>query len=302
MTTTRSQVIKLAAFLLVAATLVVGVLALFSGLPTWQKRDRYYVRVHGTAFGVSPGSAALVRGARAGVVTRVEPTTRGFSGSLLVVDIDPGIVVKRSDRAYLQMKGFLGDKQLDIYGGRPDDQALRPGSYIRQGETLLDRLSDRALALASAASSVASTAQHLMTSLSSVSNAIDSSTVRGTLLQVDQTLERFDAAGAQLEDLIAEEREPLRRATTGVGAVLDEAAQALEGFRKTGEELKNVMTRMNDTTAALEDIVRNNGQQLQETLRNLHEASVNANRLSRELREEPSRMVFGQAPEERKLP
>jgi phospholipid/cholesterol/gamma-HCH transport system substrate-binding protein len=300
--TARARVIKLSVFLTVGLLLVLAMFFLFSRSSIWQTRDRYYVRVDGTAFGVQPGSVVLVRGVRAGTITRIEATTREFSGAILFLDIDPTIRIERGDRAYLQIKGFLGEKQLDIYGGVPGGIALKPGSYIPQGKTLVDQLSDRALALATAANQVVMTTNHLLANLTSLTNAVSGETVHDIMNQLRKTLSGFEAAGGQLDAMLAENRAPLHRATAGASRVLEDAQGAVQQFRVTGERIDEILSHMNRATQGLEDIVRNNGNQLEEILRHLNQAAANVDALTRELREQPSRIFFGQPPKERELP
>jgi phospholipid/cholesterol/gamma-HCH transport system substrate-binding protein len=300
--TTRAQVIKLTVFLLFAVALALAVFVLFSPSSLWQKRNRYYVQVDGTAFGVQAGSVVLVRGVSAGTITRIEATTRNFAGALLVVDINPAVRVERSDQAYLQIKGFLGEKQLDIYGGVADGAPLKPGSYVPLGKTLLDQLSDRALALATEANHVIVTTDHLLTNLASLTSVVNDETIRKITNQLLNALSGFDAAGEQLHAMLTENRHPLHRAATGADRALEEAQRAMQQFRVAAEHVGGLMERMNGAAGALEDVVRNNGNELQETLRHLNQASVNIDALSRELREQPSRIIFSQAPAERELP
>jgi ABC-type transporter Mla subunit MlaD len=302
MTTTRAQWMKLGVFLVGGLLLVLAMFFFFSKSAIWRLRNRYYVRVDETAFGVQPGSVVLVRGVSAGTIVRIEPTTRRFSGAVLVVDIDPRLRIEQSDRAYLQIKGFLGEKQLDIYGGVAGGVALKPGSYIPYGETLVDQLSDRALALADAAHEVIRTTNRLLSNLTSLTGAVSTEAVHDIVRRLQKTLSGFESAGGQLDAMVAENRGPLRRATVGADRALEQVQETVRQFRVSAGRVDEMMLHMNDATESLANIVRNNGTQVQETLRQLNQATANINALMRELREQPSRIIFSEPPKERELP
>ena len=186
-------------------------------------------------------------------------------------------------------------KLVNIRGGTASGPPLPPGSDIEVGETTLEKLGNQSEDLLARAGKVLDSTDRLLTGLSRTTEKFDPERVDRTLKETHQLVSDLGRTAAQLNRIVSESREPLRR-------TLSSAEGTLAKVDKMGERSDAVLENLNLTILELRGVVRQNDGDLRATMDNLREASRSFKSLSQELRRRPNRLLFGSAPQEREFP
>lgn len=278
---TRTQKIKLGVFLMVVAGVVVALVVLFAGLSV-EERIPYYLDVP-NAIGLNEGAPVTMRGVRIGEVEEITLRAEGFEHVKVRVGILENIRIEADATAYLETEGVgvSGLKFVNIMGGTPEGPELSPGSKIPLGKTRIERFAEEGELLVDRAEELFAETEELINTLTAVAEAVEPERVQQIVGRVERTTE-------ELEGLVRENRRTLNRTTR----------QAERTFERASETLAEIEALTSDVRG----VVRRNSDTLQASLRNLRDASQDFEQLARELRDQPSRAVFGRPPKERELP
>jgi phospholipid/cholesterol/gamma-HCH transport system substrate-binding protein len=284
--TSKTQKIKLGLFIVLSALVIAGLLAAFLGIGI-APRTRYYVFTD-DAEGLDVSVPVKLRGVRVGRVTELELMTEGRPGVRVEVQVDRDAAIHSDARAYFELAGVSGLKLINIRDGTPKAPRLPPGSEIPAGETTLDKLSTQGEQLLARASKVLDSTDRLLAGLNKTTEKLASDEVDRTLKDTQKLVSELGRTATELNRMVAESRQPLRRTLLAT----DQMAQ------RTDKVLEN----LNLTVLELRGVVRQNDGDVRATMDNLREASRSFKTLSQELRRRPNRLLFGGAPAEREFP
>lgn len=276
MTTTKRQKIRLGLFTIIAAALTVVVLVVFAGLKFWKPRDRYYVEFESTVYGLERGADVFLNGMRVGKVTDIGLAPNDMRHVRVALDINEDAPVRTDTRAILQFAGITGLKVIDLRGGSYAAPPLAPGSTIAVGETMLDKIQDKAEHLADEsvelmerANAIAAKAETVVDNLA---NLTQPEQMGDVMTQTRQVAANLAQASAALRGLIEENRAGLRASVAAIEQTAKRAADLVDG---------------NQVKAAVAD---------------LRQASRSFKELAREVRQKPSRLLYSNPEADRKLP
>ncbi len=276
MTTTKQQKIRIGLFAVAAGALFALVLVVFAGVHFWKPRDRYYVEFDSTVYGLEDGADVFLNGIRVGKVAGIGLSPHDLSHVRVALDINEDAPIRTDTTAILQFAGITGLKVIDLRGGTYAAPKLRPGGTIPVGETMLDKLEDRGMAivdqsqqLMERANAIVAKADAIVTNLST---ATDTANLGEIMAQTRTTAAHLAQASASLRGLIDENRASLRASV----AAIEETARR---------------------TADLVD-----GNQVKAAVADLRQASRSFKELAREVRNRPSKLLFSKPEPDRKLP
>lgn len=267
---TRSQKIRLGAFALVTAALVVTVIAVFAGVRLWKDHDRYTVEVEGSVLGLEVGADVRLNGVRVGKVTDIDIMEGDIERVRVDLEVDEGTPVRTDTEALLAFRGITGLKIVDLRRGSSGAPPLPPGSVIPVGETVFDRLEHDADELLARTKKLMDGATELV----------------GTLTRT----------GHELEAMVAENRTAIRGSVVAIGT----AAESVSRF--VDRDAKHLVASAGGLVDQLEGVVKGSQGQVRAALLDIRRASASVKELARDLRAKPSRLLFSQAPKDRKLP
>jgi phospholipid/cholesterol/gamma-HCH transport system substrate-binding protein len=292
---TRAQRIKLIVFLVGTLSVGLAMFVLFVDQRLFRSTDTYYVRVPGSVNGIENGATVAVRGVRVGEVDEILLHADDLESVRLKLAVERGTVITQSAVATLALQGLTGQKFVDIVGGADKPARLPPGSQIPYQPSMLDRVTDHAGELLAQTSDLLSTTNALVKRLGEVASQLDDERVRSLLTSTQQTIQHFDAAGAELTSLLRDTKQPIQR-------TLSSADIAFRGAAGVTQDASKLMNNVNEMVLQLNGVIRQNEDQLRVITYNLREATQNFKFLGQELRQRPSRLLIGDSPPERKLP
>lgn len=291
---TRSQKVKLGAFVLVALAVAVVMLVTMTELVLLGEKDRYFVRVPG-ASGLSVGSKVTVLGVDVGKVEEIALHAEDYESVTITLAVEPGTRINADAKAFIEFEGVTGRKNVDIHDGSADSGALAPGSYIPHGRTIIEELPDRAEQLLARTTLLLDAVNDLVGSLAASVAQVDVGRVNEILADTEDLAETLTVTTRDLNKLVRELRGPLTRS-------IESAADTFERIDELAERTNQTAASLDQTIAQLSRFVQHNDDDVNATLRHLRRASESVEVLARELRNQPGLLLFGEAPKERELP
>jgi len=328
---------KLGIFMAVTIAVGVAVLLLLVGINLDRREDEYIVRYEQSVTGLQPGSTVTLNGVPVGQVRMMEVNPENVEEITVTLGIKADTPVKVDTKAFMLSQGITGLKYIDLQGSTKEAARLEEGSEIPAGVGLIDRLTDRADDLSATADDITRNLAYitreenrkrideiLIQSNELVSNVNQLTIeVTKTLIVVRELVERneesIDATIKNVGSASVEFRGVLRegRLTLQTGRQTIENAkidELVRGFSDTNLMLQGKVSAIDTDalTAAISTLqqllvevigtVSANQEQLRAMLFNMRQTTENLKALSRELRDQPSKLVFDKQPEERPLP
>jgi len=269
--TTKATKLRVGLFALATGALVAIVLVVFGGIRFWERHERYHVVFDGTVMGLESGAVVYLNGVKVGTVTDIAIARDDVRKVAVTIAVRAGTPIKRDTQAMLQFAGITGLKVIDLRNGSPGAPALAPGETIAAGETIVDKLADQAATLADRSSELIA---HANEALANIVKLTDPKAFDGVLDEVRRAATSFSDASMSMRGMVEDNRVAMRRS-------IDSANHAI---------------------AEVSGVVRDNAGALKGTLADMRQTSRSFKDLARELRQRPSRLIFGSAPPDRKLP
>jgi len=276
MTTTKQQKIRIGLFTIIAIALLAVVLVVFAGIHFWRPRDRFYVEFDSSVYGLERGADVFLHGMRVGKVGSIELSPDDISHVRVGLDINEGTPIRTDTKAILQFAGITGLKVIDLRGGTNAAAKVPPGSIIPRGETILDKLEDKGMAMVDDAQQLLENANRIVAKSEAIVDNLTKLTapeqMGDVMTQTRQVAANLAQASASLRGLVDENRAGLRASIAAIELTAKRAADLVDG---------------NQVKAAVAD---------------LRQASRNFKELAREVRQRPSRLLYSKPEPDRKLP
>ena len=283
----RAQNVKLGVFAIASTILATMMVIMFTARTPFRDDVRYYVRVP-DAKGVEVGSQVYLYGVRVGTVGDIEPFVVDRESVRLTLEIDPDYAIDADAKAFLEMKGVTGLKDVNIRDGTGKGGTREPESYIPYGESLLDTLANRTEELLASAGKVLDSTQKLVDQVRATMGAVDAAKIENILEKTDTLMTEMTRTSTELTKLVRTSQGPLTRSLTQM--------------ERTAVQAERVLANMNQTITQLRGMAKSNDGDVRATMRNLRQASESFESLGRELRQRPSLLLFSDPPKDRELP
>jgi phospholipid/cholesterol/gamma-HCH transport system substrate-binding protein len=338
---TRAQKLRLGVFLAAVIALMLGTLALVIGRQVLGERPEYVIRVRESVNGLDRGSPVKLRGVRVGSIERIQIDPDNVEVVELFISVDPNTPIKVDHQAVMSMQGITGLKFIELIGGTREAPRLPPGGEIKAGQTMLDQLTgdvadiSRQIAklltqllaltrpenrkridalLANTNTLFEHLDQLVMESQGTLKTARqimgeNRGPLRHILMDLERSASHFDRTLTGLDQAVASAR-----------TAIDEAklAETSAELRRTGETVSNTLnnlelqaavnalvgtlTSMQRVLHSTETTLAQNQEAIKATLDNLRRASSSMKETARTFQEKPMIQLFGDQPQERKLP
>jgi phospholipid/cholesterol/gamma-HCH transport system substrate-binding protein len=276
MTTTKQQKIRIGMFVVVAGVLTAIILAAFAGVHFWKPGTRYYITFNDSVVGLESGAEVTFNGIRVGKVADITLPPDDLTKVRVVIEVKQGTPIHVDTRAMLQYAGITGLKTIDLHGGSPSSPKLPAGGTIVTGETILDKLQSRAMAVVDQTqqilentNEIVKTAQHVV---SNVNELTDPSKLGDVVTQSRQAAANLAELSRSMRMIVEENRVSLHASVASVELAAKRIADMIDG---------------NQVKAAVSD---------------LRQASRSFKEMAREVRQRPSRLIFSSPQSDRKLP
>lgn len=334
---TRAQKVRLGVFVTLTLALFVGTLAVLAGLRLIDRRDTYTVRYHQSLSGLEPGAQVKYNGVRVGSVETIRINPKDVGEVIVTLSLEAGTPIKKDTKAVVNMAGITGLKFIELSGGTSASDFVAPGGEILAGESMFDRLTGRAEAIAEKVEMVVNqiatytTAErrdrfyavvdHIDELVVSTRGTIEenrpnvlriTTTLGGSAERLDNTLVELEAdakrtmrAIRQLSESLQHEidAKQVRRVVANVERVTSDLKQAVEkaDVPAVAVEAREFVASARRVSDSLELTILRGREDVFASLSYLLETLENLTEFSRLIRETPSLLLGSSEEQERKL-
>ena len=292
---TRGQKLKLGIFLVMSALVTVVVLTTFGGLALFSRDVPYFVDVPGGVGGLEKGSPVQLRGVRVGTVAAFDLYPEHFDGVRVRLAVSPDAQIRRGAQASLTLQGLSGLKQLSIDPGPPTATLLDPGETIPYAASPMQRITGSADELIDRALALLDELGASGRRLNAILGAVDPAQVARLFERAEQVAKDVRRTQENLDATLTVAQRTLRQTGAQTRTLLRAAEQTAGEAGASFAEVGRLSRRLNE-------LVQTSDGQLRGAAYELHEASRSLGQFSREIRMQPSRLLFSGPPPERELP
>ena len=289
--TSKAQSIRVGLFATATLVLVALVLIVFGGFRFWETSDRYRIVFDSSVIGLEPGAVVYLNGIKVGTVDSLAVEPSDLRKVAVAIDVEPGTPIRTDTRAMLQYAGITGLKVIDLRDGSTTAAPLLPGGEIPAGTGLLDKLEARAQAIVEQSAALMDRAMVLTDNLIAVTEPARLAATN--LAELSGSLKgMIDENRAGLRQSVV----TLRQSLAAFGDAANGASQLVDG------QVAQLVVNAGDAVSSFRKLLTANEGTLRAAVFDLREASRSFKELARDVRQKPSRLLFSNAPEERKLP
>jgi phospholipid/cholesterol/gamma-HCH transport system substrate-binding protein len=293
--------IAVGAFVLLLLAMATGFVLWYSETGDRRSYQRYEIYFEGSVFGLSQGGSVRYLGVAIGRVTRIELDPRDASRVRVIADISEDTPIEGDTVASLALQGVTGLLFIDLKPADPDKPRTSPVPSIEYPVIPSER-SDFDVFVSSLPDAVAKAAEVLNRmnamlsdrNIKAISDALShietaSRELPGTVASARDLLAELHAAAGQMRGAAAEAR------TLAVNAS-PELQLAIKRMREAGENAAALTARMDKLIAENQDNVsRFTGEglpQIEALARDMREAARSINELGRQLKADPSQLIY----------
>ncbi|MDP8227275.1 MAG: MlaD family protein [Candidatus Celaenobacter polaris] len=286
----KFQKIRLGIFTLVGSVLLLALVGIIVGTKFFDKKDFYFIAYKDQSVsGLNVGSAVQYHGIRVGRIEDLSIDKDDVTTVIVEVSVKAGTPIKKDVKAVMAAVGITGLKQIELVGGDPGEENLKPGSYIQPGESTLDVITDKAQDIAQKVDEI----------LRNIANTFDERTQQNIQDAIANTNNSLKNINLILDD----NRESLNESIGNIARISSELANLLTTINYVTQQLdldqfnmtvSNIDKSVGDLTEALNNInytVLESQDDVIETIRLLKETMQNINEFSRMISENPSLLL-----------
>ncbi|MBI2378626.1 MAG: MCE family protein [Deltaproteobacteria bacterium] len=226
MNLSRSQKIRLGAFVLASSTLFTGAILILAGMKVWQSRDSYSVRFKESVSGLEKSAQVKYQGLRVGRVESMTIAPDDPEAIEVVLSLDSGTILYQGTEARLDASGITGLKTVNLSAGDLRKGRIPPGSKLPSGQSFFDRITGQAEAIG--------------VKIDVIASQLSLWTGEENRHRIEKLLDNLNTLLANVDLLVVKTTDPLAGALTEIeksGAVVrDTATKAGDSMTKlTGE-------------------------------------------------------------------
>jgi phospholipid/cholesterol/gamma-HCH transport system substrate-binding protein len=287
----KAQKVRIGLFAAVSLALLGVVLVVFGGIHVWERTDRYVIVFDRSVIGLEPGALVYLNGVQVGLVDDIAVAPDDIAEVAVTVELERGTPVRTDTRAVLQYAGITGLKVIDLRGGTRASPALAPGAQIAMGHGLLDRLERQVEAIVDQSAELTARAGAVMQRATTLTDQLIAIT-----RPAEQAATNLAAMTASLTAMVDDNRAAVASSLAALARTANGATALLEG------QVAPLVGNAGGLVTDLRRAMSANEAQLRAAMFDLRQASRSFKELANELRKRPSRLLFSNAPPERKLP
>jgi len=276
------------------------------------QRDTYYTQYRNVA-GLSDGTLVTYEGYVFGQVTSIEPMRTGEGISYRVaLDVKEDWKIPADSVARIYSEGLLADTVVNISEGH-SKAFLAPGDTIKgeQGVDLFAVIGKVAGEFGDLSEhSIKPLIESLNRTVQKVGGALENR-VPAILTDVDHLVARLNDSAGHLSDILDDEStHKAKRILTNVDKSARDLSKLTAGLADVKRDAQALMAKLDElvsgsgpdvrrAAADLRDILEQVSRYSTGILQNMDEASRNMNEFSRQIRENPARLLGGSSPQDK---
>lgn len=226
--------------MLITASLALVAVVLLIGLKFWEQKDIYYIAFENVSVsGISVGSQVQLKGVNIGVIEDIALDVKNVERIVVRLSIRHGTPIPQDTEAIVQARGLTGLKFIELSKGSKGASLLKPGAYIRMGDSFLDELSGRATDISEKVEVVVNNAMEL--------------TGRRNREKVERILNNLDRALETINTALPKEIKRIDRILNNAEQVTMEAHAVVATANATVASYQGLLTKQ-EVSAVVQDV------------------------------------------------
>lgn len=236
----RVEKIRLGVFLVVSSAVLVVTLAVLTGLNLTKRTEEYKVYFNESVSGLEIGATVKYNGVRVGQVAEIKIASKSVNKVLVILELDPGVPVKKDTKAVLTGMGITGLKFVELTGGTEAAEFVAPGGTVKSGKSFMGMIGGKA-------EDLTLKMELALNKINAVMSDNNIGNVEDIIANIKNITANVDKLVAESDDKVAKIMNDLDKASTDIG----------EGAAAAKNSMLELDRLVQTSSPNVEEIVRN---------------------------------------------
>ena len=308
METTRSERIKIGAFMLLCGIMICVFLGYVLSRFLNKEFDNYYTVFSESVIGLYKDAQVKLNGIDVGNVTEIAIDSSNLNQVIVRFRVNKGTPIKIGTRAGMTHGiSLTGEKQIVLSGGRFDEPDVAEGGYVPAEKTSFDQIANKATDIIGHVDSLMTNLNNVFSeeNATSISNSLKNfesatSNLNRLTQNLNKPIDNISNAAASMKNVLAEIEEAKIAAKTSEN--MDLVKQKLEAIdtKAMNENLTQAMESIKLLTQRLDQVVYKNQDQVGDAIVELNAVLENLEEFTQKIKNNPSVLIHSENKSRRK--
>ena len=308
METTRSERIKIGAFMLFCGVLILVFLGYVLSRYLTREYDNYYTVFNESVIGLYNEAQVKLNGIDVGNVTGIEIDSSNLNQVVVRFRVNKGTPIKLGTRAGMTHGiSLTGEKQIVLSGGRFDEPDVQEGGFVPAEKTAFDAMANKATDIIGHIDSLLTNINKIFSSenADNISSAIKnfegaSRNLNNMTQNLNKPITNISNAAASMKNVLAEIEEAKIAAKTSEN--MDLVKEKLEAIdtKSMNENITQTLEAINQLSKRLDQMVYKNQDQVGDAIVELNAVLENLEEFSQKIKNNPSALIHAESKSRRK--
>lgn len=308
METTRSERIKIGAFMLLCGVMICIFLGYVLSRFLNKEFDNYYTVFSESVIGLYKDAQVKLNGIDVGNVTEIAIDSSNLNQVIVRFRVNKGTPIKLGTRAGMTHGiSLTGEKQIVLSGGRFDEPDVAEGGYVPAEKTAFDEMANKATDIISHIDSLLANINKIFSSenAENISSAIKnfegaSRNLNNMTQNLNKPINNISNAAASMRNVLAEIEEAKIAAKTSENMDLVKEKIAAIDTKSMNENITQTLESINQLSKRLDQMVYKNQDQVGDAVVELNAVLENLEEFSQKIKNNPSVLIHAENKSRRK--
>lgn len=308
METTRSERIKIGAFMLLCGVMICVFLGYVLSRFLNKEFDNYYTVFSESVIGLYTDAQVKLNGIDVGNVTGIEIDSSNLNQVVVRFRVNKGTPIKIGTRAGMTHGiSLTGEKQIVLSGGRFDEPDVAEGGFVPAEKTAFDEMANKATDIISHIDSLLTNINKIFSSenAENISSAIKnfegaSRNLNNMTQNLNKPINNISNAAASMKNVLAEIEEAKIAAKTSENMDLVKEKIAAIDTKSMNENITQTLESINQLSKRLDQMVYKNQDQVGDAVVELNAVLENLEEFSQKIKNNPSALIHAENKSRRK--
>lgn len=308
METTRSERIKIGAFMLFCGVLILVFLGYVLSRYLTREYDNYYTIFNESVIGLYNEAQVKLNGIDVGNVTGIEIDSSNLNQVIVRFRVNKGTPIKIGTRAGMTHGiSLTGEKQIVLSGGRFDEPDVQDGGFVPAEKTAFDAMANKATDIIGHIDSLLTNINKIFSSenADNISSAIKNfegatRNLNNMTQNLNKPINNISNAAASMKNVLSEIEEAKIAAKTSEN--MDLVKEKLEAIdtKSMNENITQTLESINQLSKRLDQMVYKNQDQVGDAVVELNAVLENLEEFSQKIKNNPSVLIHAENKSRRK--
>lgn len=308
METTRSERIKIGAFMLLCGVMICVFLGYVLSRFLNKEFDNYYTVFSESVIGLYTDAQVKLNGIDVGNVTGIEIDSSNLNQVVVRFRVNKGTPIKIGTRAGMTHGiSLTGEKQIVLSGGRFDEPDVQEGGFVPAEKTAFDEMANKATDIIGHIDSLLTNINKIFSSenADNISSAIKnfegaSRNLNNMTQNLNKPINNISNAAASMKNVLAEIEEAKIAAKTSENMDLVKEKIAAIDTKSMNENITQTLESINQLSKRLDQMVYKNQDQVGDAVVELNAVLENLEEFSQKIKNNPSALIHAENKSRRK--